>query len=60
MAVDKFQDQVRGSYIAHLMRMDRQLFNVQEQDSLHTILKQMVFKPMVFGSFGEMSSNVKD
>jgi hypothetical protein len=27
---------------------------------IETIFRQMVFKPLVFGTFGEMSSNVKE
>jgi hypothetical protein len=58
--VNKFQGQVRKSYLVNLKRKDLVHFGTPEgsKGSLETIFRQIVFKPMVFGSFGEMSSNV--
>jgi hypothetical protein len=57
--VNKFQDQVKGMYIDQLKRKDQQLFSAQVKGPLHTVFKQMDFKPLVSDSFGEMSTNVK-
>ena len=59
-AVDKFQGQVRRKYLVNLKRKDSVHFGTLEQGKgpLESIFWQIVFKPLVFGSFGEMSSNV--
>ncbi len=46
--------------MVNLKRKDLVHFGTPEgsKGSLETIFRQIVFKPMVFGSFGEMSSNV--
>ena len=59
-AVNKFQGQVRRTYLVNLKRKDSVHFGTSEhgRGPLETIFGQIVFKPLVFGSFGEMSSNV--
>ena len=42
------------------MRRDQQLFITIERGPLETVFKQIDFKPLVFGSFGEMSKGVKE
>jgi hypothetical protein len=58
--VNKFQGQVRKSYLANLKRKDLAHFGTSEGvgGPLETIFRQIVFKPLVFGIFGKMSSNV--
>ena len=58
--VNKLQGWVRRSYLVNLKRKDSVHFGTSEQGMgpLETIFWQIVFKPLVFGSFGEMSSNV--
>jgi hypothetical protein len=59
-AVNKLQGQVRRTYLVNLKCKDSFHFGTSEQGRgpLETIFRQIVFKPLVFGSFGEMSSNV--
>jgi hypothetical protein len=33
---------------------------LEDKGPLETVFRQLEFKPMIFGTFGEMSSNVKD
>ena len=59
--VNRFQSQhVRGSYMVKLKRKDSVHLGTSEQGRgpMESIFRQIVFKPLVFGSFGEMSSNV--
>jgi hypothetical protein len=35
-------------------------FDPKERGPLETIFRQLEFKSMIFGTFGEMSSNVQD
>ena len=55
-AVNMFHDQ----NLVNLNRKDSTHFGTSEQGRgpLESIFRQIVFKPLVFGSFGEMSSNV--
>ena len=59
-AVNKFKGQVRRSYLVNLKRKDSVHFGTSEQGRgpMDLIFRQIVFKPPVFGSFGEISSNV--
>jgi hypothetical protein len=61
-AVNKFQKQVRGVYIANMKEKDRDHFGTDEtaRGPLETLFRRLDFKPLVFGTFGEMSSNVKE
>ena len=60
--VNAFQRQVRGTYIANLREKDRQYFGTAEtaRGPLESLFRRRDFKPIVFGTFGEMSSNVKE
>jgi hypothetical protein len=60
IAVNTFQSQVREYYITHLRRRDQRLFNTIDRGALETVFRQIDFKPLVFGSFGEMSKGVKE
>ncbi len=48
--------------MANLRRNDHAHFRTTEgsRGLLETIFKEILFKPLVFGSFGEMSSNVRE
>ncbi len=61
-AVNTFQRQVRGTYIAKIKEKDRQHFGTAEsaREPLESQFRRLDFKPLVFGTFGEMSSNVKE
>ena len=60
VAVKKFQGQVWKTYLVNRNRKDSVHFGTSEGGTgpFETIFGQIVFKPLVFGSFGEMSSNV--
>ncbi len=62
IAVNTFQRQVRGTYIANMKEKDRQHFGTAEttRGPLESLFRRFDFKLFVFGTFGEMSSNVKD
>ncbi len=53
-AVNKFQTQVRGTYIANMREKDRW------RGPLESLFRRMDFKSLIYGTFGEMSSNVKE
>ncbi len=59
-AVNKFQGQVRDTYIANLSRKDQEHFGTEDKvrGPLEILFRQLDFKPLVFGTFAEMSSNV--
>jgi len=59
-AVNKIQGQVRRTYLVNLKRKDSVHFGTSEQGRgpLESMFGQIIFKPLVFGSFGEMSSNI--
>ncbi len=59
-AVNKFQGQARKSYLVSLKRKDSIHFGTSKQGKgpLETIFRQILFKSLVFGLFGEMSSHV--
>jgi hypothetical protein len=61
-AVNKFQGQVRGTYLANLHKKDKLHFATAEGSvgPLEAIFRQLDFKPLVFGTFAEISSNVRD
>jgi len=61
-AVNKFQGQVRQTYITNLHKKDQELFGTEDQarGPLESLFRQLDFKPLVFGTFAEMSSSVKD
>ena len=61
-AVNIFQRQVRGTYISNMKEKDRHHFDTAEttRGPLEGIFRRLDFKPLVFGTFGEMSSNVKE
>jgi len=58
----KFENQVRNHYIKQLHLKDMTHFGTAEgvRGPLETIFKQLDSKPLTFGTFAEMSSNVKD
>jgi hypothetical protein len=58
--VNKFQGQIRGGYISNMPEKDRQHFGTSEnaRGPMETLLRHHNFKPLVFGTFAEMSSNV--
>jgi hypothetical protein len=60
-AVDKFQGKVRGTYITNLKEKDREHFGTTggNREPLESLFRQMNFRPLVYGSFGECNSNVK-
>ncbi len=61
-AINKFQRQVRKKYIANMKEKDRQHFGTAKtaRGPLEGLFRQLDFKPLVFGTFGEMSSGVKE
>ncbi len=61
-AVNNFQGRVRGTYIANLREKDRDHFGTEDgsRGPLESLFRRMDFKPLVFGTFGECCSNVKD
>ena len=60
--MDKFQGQVRRNYLAILRRKDKVHFGTGEgsRGAIETIFRQVVFKPLVFGTLREMSSNARE
>jgi hypothetical protein len=61
-AVNKYQGQVRRMYITNLHKKDKMHFGTAEGSigPLEAIFRQLDFKPLVFGTFAECSSNVKE
>ncbi len=61
-AVNKFQGTVRGTYITKLKQKDKEHFGTEEdvRGPLESLFRQMDFKPLVFGTFGECSTSVKE
>ncbi len=61
-AVNAFQRQVRGTYIANMREKDREHFGTTEsaRGPLENVFRRLDFKPMIFGTFGEMSANVRE
>ena len=61
-AVNAFQRQVRGTYITVMKEKDREYFGTTEEGRgpLENVFRRLGFKPLAFGTFGEMSSNVKE
>jgi len=61
-ALQYFHSQVRHQYISHLKRKDRVHFGTSSdiRGPLENLFRKLDFKPKVFGTFREMSSNVKD
>ncbi len=57
-----FQRRVRGTYIANLKEKDKQHFGTAEttRGLLESLVRRLDFKPFVFGTVGEMSSNAKE
>ena len=60
-AANKFQGQIRSSYIANLKEKDREHFGTRDgsRGPLESLFRQLDFKPLVFGTFAESSTNVK-
>ncbi len=58
----KFKGYVSKSYLINLKRKDQVHHGTAEgaREPLEAIFRQLNFKPLVFGTFGEMSSNVGD
>ena len=58
--VQKLQGQVRKTYLVNLHNQDREYFGTAEGTvgPLEAIFRQLNFKPLVFGTFAEISSNV--
>ena len=61
-AVNTFQLQDRGTYIAYIKEKDREHFGTAEatKGPLENLFRRLDFKLLVFGTFGEMSSYVKE
>ncbi len=61
-SVNKFQGKVRGTCIAKLKEKDQEHFGkvVGGRGPLESLFRQMDFKPLVFGTFGECNTNVKE
>ena len=61
-AVQYFQSHVGQQHITQLKRKNGINFgtNADRKGLLESLFRQLDFKPMVFATFGEMSSNVKD
>ena len=61
-AVQLRQRNLRQDYIKELHKKDKKHFNTPDgqRGPLETIFRQSNFKGLVFGTFGEMSSNVLD
>jgi len=59
-AINKFQDQVHGTYIKNLKKKDQGHFGTgaNNKGPLETKFRRFDFKPLVFGTFGETSNNV--
>ncbi len=53
---------VRGAYLVNLHKKDKMHFGTAEGSigPLEVIFRQMDFKPLVFGTFAESSSNVRE
>jgi hypothetical protein len=60
-AVDNFQGKVRGTYIINLEQKDKDHFGTTDgsRGPLESLFRRLDFGPLVFGTFGECSSNVK-
>jgi hypothetical protein len=60
--VEKYQRQIRGTYLANIKRKEKLHFRTEEgaRGPLETIFRHIVVKPLVFGTFGETSSNVRE
>jgi hypothetical protein len=60
--VNTFQRQVKGAYIANTKERDEQHVGTAEttKGPLESLFRRLDVKPLVFGTFGEMSSNVKE
>jgi hypothetical protein len=60
-ALDNFQGKVRGTYIVNLGQKDRDHFGTIDgsRGPLESLFRQLDFRPLVFGTFGECSSNGK-
>jgi len=58
----KFQGHVKKTYLDNLHKKDRDHFGTAEGTVglLEAIFRQLDFKPLVFGTFAEISSNVRD
>ena len=61
-AANKFQGRVRGTYITNLEEKDKEHFGTADgsRGPLESLFRVMDFKPLVFGTFGECSTNVGD
>jgi len=61
-AVQKFQGHVKKTYLVNLHKKDREHFGTTEGTvgPLETICMQLDLKSLVFGTFAEISNNVKD
>jgi hypothetical protein len=61
-AVNAFQRQVRGTYITNMKEKESQYFGTAEaaRGPLESLFRRLDFKPLVFGTFEEMSTNVKE
>ena len=60
--MEKYQRQIRGAYLANLERKDKAHFWKAEgaRGPLEMNFIQIVFQLLVFGTFGETSSNVRE
>ena len=59
--VDKFQGRVRGTCITNIKAKDTEHFGTTygNRGPLESLFRQMDFRPLVFGTFGDCNSNVK-
>ena len=60
--VNKFQGKVRGTYIAKLKEKDKVHFGTEEnvRGPLESLFRHVDFKPLMFGTFGECITSVKE
>ena len=60
--MNKFQGKVRGTCIAKLKEKDTMHFGTEEnvRGPLESLFRHLDFKPLVFGTFGDSSANVKE
>jgi len=61
-AVNKFEGHVRRTYLVNLYKKDRAHFDTAEGafGPLEAIFRQLDFKPLVFGTFAESNTNVRE
>jgi hypothetical protein len=61
-AVNRYQRKLRSTYLSHLRRNNRAHFGTpkKEKGPLESIFKKLDLKPIIFGTYGEMSNGVNE